>query len=79
MATAITYTTEDGVTVSEGDLVYDYYSMEPVIIGRSCGGDHEWFNTLKADGSGYRSRAGMLNGARICTIAFAKRRGFAGV
>jgi hypothetical protein len=72
------YTTEDGVSVSKGDLVYDYYSMEPIIIGDDCG-DNGWFTTLCADGSGVRSRAGMLDGSRICTIAFAKRRGFAGV
>jgi hypothetical protein len=71
------YRTEDGVTVCEGDLVYDYYSMEPIIIGESCGDG--WFTTLRTDGSRNRSRAGMLNGARICTIGYAKRRGFSGV
>ena len=77
------YRTEDGVTVREGDLVYDYYGMEPVIIGESCGSDG-WFDTLRpgsVDEShprGVRSTSGMLNGARICTLAYAKRRGFKG-
>ena len=77
------YVTEDGATVHEGDLVYDYYSMEPVIIGEPSGSEG-WFDTLRpgsVDGAhprGVRSTAGMLNGARICTMAFAKRRGFKG-
>lgn len=77
----MTYETEDGVTVRTGDLVYDYYSMEPVIIGEPAGSDG-WFDTVRpgsVDDShprGVRSRSGMLNGARICTMAFAKRRGF---
>lgn len=75
------YTTEDGGTVHTGDLVYDYYSMEPVIIGEDTG-DGEWFDTLRpgsVDEShprGVRSTSGMLNGARICTLSFAVRRGF---
>ena len=71
------YVTEDHVTVHQGDLVYDYYGMEPVIIGEPSGSDG-WFDTLAADGSGKRSRSGMLNGARICTMQYAARRGFPG-
>jgi hypothetical protein len=66
-----TYVTEDGVKVAEGDLVYDYYSMEQVIIGEVASSDG-WFTTLRADGSGIRSQSGMLNGSRICTLSTAK-------
>jgi hypothetical protein len=71
---AATYRTEDRVTVREGDEVYDYYTMEPVIIGKACGDG--WFETLRTDGSGVRSQAGMLNGQRICTLGYARQRGF---
>jgi hypothetical protein len=71
------YVTEDHVTVHEGDTVYDYYGMEVVIIGKPSGSDG-WFDTLAADGSGHRSKSGMLNGSRICTMRYAARRGFPG-
>jgi hypothetical protein len=80
------YVTEDGQIVHEGDLVYDYYGMEPVIIGKPSGsqGDDPWFDVIKPGSvtedrpHGVRGSSGMLNGARICTIAYAKRRGFTG-
>lgn len=78
-----TFTTEDGVTVKQGDLVYDYYGMEPVVIGEPHG-TSGWFDVLRPGSvtvdrpRGVRSRSGMLNGARICTVEFAKRRGFPG-
>lgn len=71
------YTTADGAKVKEGDLVYDYYSMEPIIIG-GPNGSTGWFDTLRADGSGVRSSAGMLDGSRICTLSNARRQGFPG-
>jgi hypothetical protein len=75
------YTTEDGVTVYEGEAVYDYYGMEPVIIGESCGtGEHfdGWFHAQLFNKPTMRSRSGMLNGARICTMEFAAKRDFPG-
>lgn len=78
-----TYVTEDGVTVREGDLVYDYYSMERVVIGEASGSDG-WFATLRPGSvteerpRGVRGTANQLNGQRICTLAFAQRRGFKG-
>jgi hypothetical protein len=75
------YTTDDGVTVYEGEAVYDYYGMEPVIIGTPCGtGNFDgWFHTQSFDNPTVRSRSGMLNGARICTMEYAAtKRGFPG-
>jgi hypothetical protein len=69
----VTYVTECGATVAQGDRVYNYYSMEPGIIGRSF--DGTWF---EFHGETSRKRT-QLNGQRICTIEFAKRRGFRGV
>jgi hypothetical protein len=76
MSYMATYKTEDGATVNTGDKVYDYYSMEPVIIGEDL--KDGWFDALRADGSGRFASATMLNGQRICTMAFAKRHGFPG-
>jgi hypothetical protein len=67
------YKTEDNVVVQTGQLVYNYYDMVPCVIGMDC--DHDgWFETFLLDG-----RPGhMMNGPRICSIGFAKRRGFRG-
>jgi len=71
--------TEDGVIVHAGDRVYNYYDMEPGHIESGShslminGGDI-WFD-FKAD----NGRVSILNGQRICSIEFAKRRGFRGV
>jgi hypothetical protein len=70
------YVTEDKITVYEGDMVYDYYGMVPVIIGLACGAG--WFNTESVEKPGFRSKSGMLNGARICSIEFAAKRDFPG-
>jgi hypothetical protein len=68
------YVTEDGVTVREGDKVYNYYDMVPGTIG-SPAFDSTWFRFLP-DEPGVSG--GILNGQRICTMAFAKARGFRG-
>lgn len=68
------YTTEDGRTVHTGQLVYDYYSMEPVVIGRDDADG--WFEVQRPEGG--RATAGILNGQRICTIEYARRREFPG-
>jgi hypothetical protein len=61
--------TEDGATVHKGDRVYNYYDMEPCTIVSEP--DHaDWFWVKSERGET------ILNGARICTIAFAQRRGF---
>jgi hypothetical protein len=64
--------TEDGVTVYNGDRVYDYYSMEPGTVA-SEPDSQGWFYVRKADGS-----KTLLNGQRICTVAYARGRGFPG-
>jgi hypothetical protein len=68
------YVTEDGVDVREGDRVYNYYDMVPGTIGRPAF-DLEWFE-FHPDEPGVSG--GILNGQRICTMAFAKARGFRG-
>ena len=70
------YVTDNKIDVYEGDMVYDYYGMEPVIIGLPCGDG--WFTTRSVDNPNVRSKSGMLNGARICTIEFAAKCDFPG-
>ena len=68
-------TTEDGATVFEGDRVYDYYSMKAGVIV-DCSIIHApdvWFDVLHDDGT-----KTVLNGQRICTMAFARSRGWPG-
>ena len=80
--------TEDGEVVMEGDRIYNYYDMWPGTIvpgsirNYNRGGQLSplkdlWFD-VQRDGGDERDVA-MLNGQRICTIEFAKRRGFKGV
>jgi hypothetical protein len=77
--------TDDWVIVYEGDRVYNYYDMWPgTIVPGSIqyynrGGEvniHSdlWFD-VQRDGDDERDKA-MLNGARICTIEFAKDKGW---
>ena len=51
-----------------GERVYNYYDMRPGTIGRDRGAG--WFEFHQ---DGERT---MLNGQRICIIAYARRRGF---
>ena len=69
MENTITITTEDGATATKGDRLYNYYDMKPGTIGRM---EHDgWFEFNHEDGT--RS---FLNGQRVCTIAFAARKGW---
>jgi len=65
------YTTEDGVTVREGDRAYNYYDMKPGVIGKQDGSFPKWFEFNHDDGT-----TTNLNGQRICTIEYARQRGF---
>jgi hypothetical protein len=76
--------TEDDKIVGHGDRVYNYYDMVPGTIRikmhdveqitNETNIRHDiWFEFVR-DGGG----TSILNGARICTIEFAKRRGFKG-
>jgi len=80
--------TEDGVTVHEGDHVYNYYDMWPghIVAGTvSENGRKEgealnlrrdlWFDVKRSNGGG----TSLLNGERICSIPFAQRKGWPGV
>jgi hypothetical protein len=83
--TKIGIRTEDGKIVHDGDRVYNYYDMVPCTIKFGPYGPtiyHEgadanqdiWFDTVQDDGR----HSAILNGQRICTIEYAKRRGFRG-
>jgi hypothetical protein len=67
--------TEDGVVVRPGDRIYDYYSMKPGIIepGSITHAPDVWFDVTHDDGT-----RTILNGQRICTIAWAKAQGWPG-
>lgn len=71
-----TYTTEDGVLKREGEIVYNYYDMRPVLIGRA-NSQAGWFTAhCVGDTADTYGGSDLLNGARVCTIEFAERRGF---
>lgn len=67
-------TTEDGVKVGIGDRVYNYYDMKPgVIEGPIRYMPDAWFEVRDDNG-----KASILNGQRICSIEYAKRKGWPG-
>lgn len=66
------YRTGDGVLVQEGDRAYNYYDMKPGKVGRHAGNlPDPWFDFEHDDGT-----ITVLNGQRICSMEYAKRRGF---
>jgi hypothetical protein len=78
--------TEDDVIVGHESRVYNYYDMVPGTIRiRQYDVDKItsetnirrdiWFEFIRED----NGQTTILNGERICTIEFAKRRGFRGV
>jgi hypothetical protein len=80
MPSTIHTVTEDDVFVFPGTRVYNYYDMKPGVIENIRQDDFDeavnlkrdlWFYVKHDDGS-----KALLNGERICTIEFAKRRGF---
>lgn len=66
-------TTEDGEVVYAGERVYNYYDMKPGTIrpGSLTLAPDVWFDVEHDDGT-----HNVLNGQRICSIAYAQRRGF---
>ena len=62
--------TEDGVTVRKGDRVFNYYDRVYCVIAQDPDGEG-WFDTTSDDG-----RRTLLNGERICSVAFAGRKGW---
>jgi hypothetical protein len=79
--------TEDNAVVHPGDRVYNYYDMWPgtiqplsdydvnAALGSGVNIKNDIWFTVAPDDGGQRA---LLNGARICTIAFARQRGFRG-
>ena len=69
------FKTEDGVRVSYGDRVYNYYDMKAGVIveGSMTMAPDPWFDVKHDDGS-----IAVLNGPRICSIEWAKRKGWPG-
>jgi hypothetical protein len=86
--------TEDDVRVTEGDVVYNYYDMRPVVIemrprdakdieeiiesGNGSLKRDVWLEMKAKDAEGNIIGTDLLNGERICSMAFAKVRGFRG-
>jgi hypothetical protein len=65
--------TECGSNVIMGDVVYNYYDMWAGTI--VCEPDDQgWFYVQPLSGG----QKALLNGQRICTLAFARMRGFPG-
>lgn len=65
-----TIRTEDGKKVAAGSRVFNYYDMKAGIISSPI--DKEgWFDVTHDDGS-----TALLNGERICTIPFARMKGW---
>jgi hypothetical protein len=74
MAGKTQYRTEDGVTLETGDAAYDYENMKPGVIGEDAGGvgvNEGWFEFVHSDGM-----TDLLNGQRICSVDYARRRKF---
>jgi hypothetical protein len=75
--------TEDGIQRTKGSVVYNYYDMKPGrIVDLDTDFQHGqegdlknglWFSVRHDDGS-----TSYLNGARICSMDFALKRGFSG-
>lgn len=69
-------TTKDGVLVGKGDRVYNYYDYWPGTIV-SEPDDQGWFFVRPDQGITHTGRnQALLNGERICSIDYARRRGF---
>jgi hypothetical protein len=69
--------TEDNVIVAKGDEVYNYYDMWPGRIATDPD-DQGWFFVQPINGFKEHTGRGqaLLNGQRICSIKFARERGF---
>jgi hypothetical protein len=65
-ATAIR--TEDGVTLHPGDRAFNYYDQKPGTISEAPDSSG-WFTFTHDDGT-----SALLNGERICSEGFARRR-----
>lgn len=65
-----TIITEDGVEVIPGDRVFNYYDRKWgwIVEAPDSAG---WFDVKHDDGT-----TGYLNGERICSLAFATRKGW---
>jgi hypothetical protein len=67
--------TEDGVILHPGDRAYDYYSMAPGRLPTKAI-DYTYTPDLWFDFIHDSGKHVLLNGPRICSVEFAKRRGF---
>jgi hypothetical protein len=62
--------TEDGVEVAPGDRAYNYYDRKAGRIDW-VSSENGWFDFFHDDGT-----SAYLNGERICSLAFAQRKGW---
>jgi hypothetical protein len=79
------YLTEDKAPITHGALLFNYYDgyrVQIVIEGTWADPRNEfhehwngWFDTLRVDADGTKSRGPSLNGQRMCSIEGARRYG----
>lgn len=78
---------ECGTKVFPGEVVYNYYDMRPVVVGEIT--DYDWEKAksplrdiwtsnhiYQLEGMPPSRGIDLLNGERMCSIEFAKRRDF---
>lgn len=66
----LTVRTEDGVELAVGEEAYDYYDFNRGVIAGPID-EAGWFDLITDNG-----RRLYRNGERICSIAYARRRGW---
>jgi hypothetical protein len=79
------YLTEDRAPITHGALMFNYYDgyrVEVIIEDTHADPTSEfhqywngWFDTVRVDADGTRSRGPSLNGQRMCSIEGARRYG----
>lgn len=62
-------TSNDGVRFAPGDVLFNYYDMKVGTVGPLDTAD--WFDFEQLDGT-----VKLLNGERVCSLGFAKSRGW---
>ena len=65
---------EDGTVANEGDTVWNFYDMVPALIV-SIGSDG-WADTECYDEEKDLTTHPMLDGSRMCSLAFARKKGW---
>jgi hypothetical protein len=64
-------TTEDGKPFKEGDRLFNYYDLRVGTVGEINPLDRGWFDFKHDNGT-----SAFLNGERVCSLEYAKVRGW---